>query len=250
MSSDFDLDGLIQDAVRPESGRPDVMIEALTQAWVSERTAPEILPYNEGLIDSASTRLRSQITLVEQTEIHDARTNFKLVIIQTEIERVKYLLRSYLRTRLHKIDRYALHCLRNPDVMVKLSVLERQYVQKHEAILAKHYYSSFVKDLPESGNMRKLDDTAAAGLSMIEVPDLKQAVFCKVTKSIDDPIRLGTESIELEAGNVLLIRYEVIRKLVFDVRCLYILLHMTLIETGKCPFDLVSETGPVECIVQ
>ena len=33
----------------------------------------------------------------------DPKTNFKLVVIQTELERYKFLVRSYLRARMAKV---------------------------------------------------------------------------------------------------------------------------------------------------
>lgn len=33
----------------------------------------------------------------------DPTSNFRLILIQTELERVKYLIRSYLRIRMHKV---------------------------------------------------------------------------------------------------------------------------------------------------
>lgn len=213
---DFDIDRLIETAVNPVDDGSDGADAALIQAWVSERIAPEILPYDQTLVDITNRKIRKQIETLEETEIRDAKTNFKLVIIQTELERVKYLMRSYLRTRIHKIDKYALHCLRDQDVMLRLSNLEKQYVQKHQAILERHYHLAFLKDLPEAGNLRKLDDTAAAGLSMIDVPDLNKAVFCKVVKPIFSEIKVGSETMDLEVGNTLLIRYGAVRKYIYD----------------------------------
>lgn len=47
---------------------------------------------------------RNQIELVEdQTGNMDPKTNFKLIIIQTELERFKFLVRSFLRARIKKV---------------------------------------------------------------------------------------------------------------------------------------------------
>jgi hypothetical protein len=47
---------------------------------------------------------RRQIELVEdQTGNMDPKTNFKLIIIQTELERFKFLVRSFLRARIKKV---------------------------------------------------------------------------------------------------------------------------------------------------
>ncbi len=48
--------------------------------------------------------LARQIELVElQTGDTDPKTNFRLIIIQTELERFKFLVRSFLRTRIAKV---------------------------------------------------------------------------------------------------------------------------------------------------
>lgn len=51
----------------------------------------------------ADTFYLGQIELVElQTGNTDPKTNFRLIIIQTELERFKFLVRSFLRTRIAK----------------------------------------------------------------------------------------------------------------------------------------------------
>jgi GINS complex subunit 4 len=39
----------------------------------------------------------------EQTGSMDPKTNFRLIIVQTELERYKFLVRSFLRARLKKV---------------------------------------------------------------------------------------------------------------------------------------------------
>jgi len=46
----------------------------------------------------------AQIEFVEdQTGIMDPKTNFRLIIVQTELERFKFLVRSFLRARMAKV---------------------------------------------------------------------------------------------------------------------------------------------------
>ena len=50
-------------------------------------------------------RIRVQIDVVEeQTGNMDPRTNFKVIVLQTELERMKFLVRSFLRTRIAKVS--------------------------------------------------------------------------------------------------------------------------------------------------
>ena len=79
-------------------------LQALTGAWITERVGPEIMPYPEGLMERIMERIRSQIEVVEmQTGNMDPKTNFRLIVIQTELERFKFLVRSFLRTRIAKV---------------------------------------------------------------------------------------------------------------------------------------------------
>ena len=120
MDIDDILAGIDQD-VLPQEVRD---LHALTRAWVTERSAPEILPWPAPLMDRVMERIRQQVcsphsrlrnntdatTVVskielveEQTGNIDPKTNFRLIIIQTELERFKFLVRSFLRTRIAKV---------------------------------------------------------------------------------------------------------------------------------------------------
>lgn len=99
-------------------------LHALTRAWVTERSAPEILPWPASLMDRVMERIRQQVCspyprlrndadaktavskielVEEQTGNIDPKTNFRLIIIQTELERFKFLVRSFLRARIAKV---------------------------------------------------------------------------------------------------------------------------------------------------
>ena len=56
---------------------------------------------------AANAKIRgSKIELVEeQTGNLDPKTNFRLIILQTELERFKFLVRSFLRARIAKVTR-------------------------------------------------------------------------------------------------------------------------------------------------
>jgi GINS complex subunit 4 len=60
----------------------------------------------------------------------DPRTSeeehFRIVLIQTETERVKFLIRSYLRTRLNKVDLFSI-----PDAYTRLMTMHRSKSMRH-----------------------------------------------------------------------------------------------------------------------
>lgn len=162
----------------------------------------------------------------------DPKSNFTLVILQTELERFKFLVRSFLRARIAKvaflgitncqrnvysqqrqIDKYPLHThqLASNDREI-LSTLERQYLQSHQALLNSHYHTSFLSAFPQ--NLQKLDDTAG-GISMVDKPDEDSAIFCRILRDAGQVMIHGeTEStpVDLTRGEIWVLRWSAVKE--------------------------------------
>ncbi|KAL2023176.1 hypothetical protein VTK56DRAFT_3299 [Thermocarpiscus australiensis] len=156
-------------------------LQELTRAWIAERSAPELLPWPaNGLFERINSNIKRQIENVEEmTGDMDPKTNFALIVIQTELERYKYIVRSYLRARIAKIDKHTLHYLSTDELRSRLSEMELAYATRHQALLHNHYLSSFLSSFPP--NLQNLND-ASGGISMIDAPDLESAVFIRLLK--------------------------------------------------------------------
>ena len=109
----------------------------------------------------------------------DPKTNFALIVIQTELERFRYLVRGYLRARLAKIDRHTLHYLSTDALRARLSEMELAYATRHQALLHNHYLSSFLSSFPPA--LQNLNDTAG-NITMIDTPDTESAVFIRLLR--------------------------------------------------------------------
>jgi GINS complex subunit 4 len=214
--SDLDVDDLIA-GVTSNGSRKQELLKHLTDAWILERNSPELLPYEERLLEDAKNALSSRMNYILEIGEIDLKINFQLVIIQTEMERLKYLIRSYLRTRLAKIDRYSLHYSRDAVNATRLSALERHYAAKHQVILERHVRASFLKEFADSAQLSRIDDTGAAGLSMVDKPDLGKAIFCKVVKPSSDLVKVGDDQLELSQGSTFLVRYSAVKQYISDV---------------------------------
>ncbi|KAI2635190.1 hypothetical protein GGS21DRAFT_539239 [Xylaria nigripes] len=183
-------------------------LQALTRAWVAERSSPELLPWtSDGLFERVNDRIKKQIEKVEEmTGDMDPKTNFALIVIQTELERFKYLVRSYLRARIAKIDKHTLHYLSSPELRARLSETEQAYATRHQALLHNHYLSSFLSAFPPM--LQNLNDTAG-NISMIDAPDLDAAVFIRLLR--DTPVEgHGTDMdsvLEGKNGDVVILRW-------------------------------------------
>ncbi|KAL0939031.1 DNA replication complex gins protein sld5 [Colletotrichum truncatum] len=183
-------------------------LQALTRAWVAERSAPELLEWPpDGLFERVNDRIKSQIEKVEDmTGDMDPKTNFALIVIQTELERFKFLVRSYLRARIAKIDKHALHYLSSPSLRSRLSETELAYATRHQALLHNHYLSSFLSSFPQP--LQNLNDTAG-NISMIDGPDVDTAVFIRLLRDAAVEGK-GTDSdgvVDGKAGDILILRW-------------------------------------------
>lgn len=134
----------------------------------------------DNLFERINERIKLQIETVEQmTGDMDPKTNFALIVIQTELERFKFLVRSYLRARIAKIDRHALHYLSSAALRARLSPTELGYATRHQALLHNHYLGSFLSSFP--ANLQNLNDTSGS-ITMIDTPELEKAVFIRLLK--------------------------------------------------------------------
>lgn len=181
-------------------------VNKLKRAWINERMSPELLNFETALLDRIMERVRTQMEYIEENtlELQGSDIKVKLLIVESELERIKFLIRNYLRIRLTKIDKFTLYIQTDEDQLNKLSEKEVDYMNRHAAILHNLYKSQFLSTLPEQ--LQQLDDTSG-GISMIEEPDLDRAVFIRVLNDVPEPISVGNDQVDLQKGNIYTLRY-------------------------------------------
>ncbi|KAI5864956.1 GINS complex, Sld5 component [Durotheca rogersii] len=213
----MDIDDILRDVDPTFDSTPEETrdLQALTRAWVAERCSPELLAWPaDGLFERVSERIKQQIEKIEEmTGDMDPRTNFALIVIQTELERYKYLVRSYLRARMAKVDKHTLYYLSSPILQARLSPAELAYATRHQALLHNHYLSSFLSSFPPP--LQNLNDTAGSA-SMIDVPDVDTAVFIRLLSDTLVEGR-GTDAdgaMNGKNGDIVILRWSDARKLV------------------------------------
>jgi GINS complex subunit 4 len=100
----MDISDILADLDASSLPQTTADLHALTRHWVAERTAPELLPWPEPLIKRTMARIARQIEAVEvSTGAMEPKANFRVVVLQTELERWKFLVRSLVRARLAKV---------------------------------------------------------------------------------------------------------------------------------------------------
>ena len=148
--------------------------------------------------------------LVETQEIIRA-------MMAVELTRVKYMMRSYLRVRLFKIEAYVMHCIESTEVQQRLSEQERAYALDFLRLVGSHLKIHVTNKFPEAFGSVTKQASAYAANDMIPVPDIGHHVFVRVQRDLGEVVMYedGTTQ-ELMQGDLYILRYKVIREYLDD----------------------------------
>lgn len=201
----------------------------LKRAWLAERMAPDVLPYQTELLGRMSERITQQMEFIEErslTVVDEPDVKIHLLVVESELERIKFLMRGYLRARLAKFDKYAIHILKSIDQQDgdddhhldrnyarNLSRSELKYIARQVTILSRLHGVQFLDSFPQG--LEVIDD-GMGSRPVVQKPDFDKTVCIYVDETIPTPILAGTDELDMEKGNVYAIRYSAIEPFVRD----------------------------------
>ncbi|KAF4583922.1 GINS complex subunit [Pleurotus pulmonarius] len=220
---DIDIDELMAPAgvqagvfdLGDSSAQRESPIQQLIRHWMNERHAPDILPIQEQLLASILDHIRRQseaVQLIRSDPGASQEEHFRIVLVQTEIERIKFIVRSYLRTRLFKIEKYARYIVSNVDIQTRISASERTYASKQARILDNHFWVTVLQSLPEAQS--HLDDTPIFMPPMVTEPDKSRAVFVHALKQCPPVILPDGSSLEMAKDHISLVPFSAVENLI------------------------------------
>lgn len=186
-------------------------VKEILQAWLNEKNAPELLKFPSQALSELNELVEQQDQIIAQSAVESVSKAFFSNLLQMELDRVKFIIRSYLRTRLTKIQKYAFYILQTPEQRQLLSSEEYEFLKGYVTLLETHFTESCLKDFPE-------DLQNLANMDMIAQPDLNTHVFCKVENDVgefeleDSPTDRSTTT--LSKGDQYILRYNPIKSLV------------------------------------
>ncbi|ETW76655.1 hypothetical protein HETIRDRAFT_327861 [Heterobasidion irregulare TC 32-1] len=197
-----------------DNANEETELQQLIRHWVNERHAPDILPGQENLLASLLDHIRRQsntVSLLRSDPDSSEEEHFRIMLAQTEIERVKFIVRSYLRTRLYKIERYARYIAITPEIQTRLSQTELNHIKSFSDLTERHFHSSVLQSLPE--HQQGLNDSTVFTPPMIPEPDKSRAVFVHAREECP-PVRLpdGT-TLQIQKNQIVLTPYIVVEQL-------------------------------------
>ena len=118
--------------------------EDLEIAIKEEVYSPHILPYKRNLI----TFFVEKIVQGEEKLEKNAYGNFSNDILMFELDRMRFALKKYLRTRLWKIEKQLLFIFQN-DLAALLSKQEFNYAVTYYQLISRHFTDCFFSQVAE-----------------------------------------------------------------------------------------------------
>ncbi|KAG4092449.1 GINS complex, Sld5 component [Neocallimastix lanati (nom. inval.)] len=183
-------------------------VHMLMKSWINERCSPDILPYNN-LVNDLLEQLEVQSEIIEANKNENVNAAFQNMLCQQEMDRVKFIIKNYLRTRLQKIEKYANFIYENKDTYYeRLSDKEITYCEQYKELVDAHLLKSSLETAPAF--LRELNGKNMKGKSIR--PILDEPVFCRIKEDIGNVQIQGSqgssESVYMEKNNIFMLRYK------------------------------------------
>lgn len=193
------------------------VVQKLEEAWQNETFSPELLPYQNDIVDC----VRDQLRYMQENLLGVDKANFKATVHRMEVERIQYILTSYIKIRLEKIEKHGAYILEQHesgqlDSDDLLSPDERRFARAYIASIEDYLRDVALVHMP----FNQRDFTMA---SVDAGPDLDEYVFLKVKRQtlgvlVDEGTSQNREGevIDLDEGSQHIVRYRVVAPLVKD----------------------------------
>lgn len=199
----------------------------LRKAILNERAAPHILPYERQAVEELTEVINNQQKIIdgvmdfkprnEEEGQKIADDKFACSLYQMEVNRLNYIVTSYHRTRLSKIQQYPMHIYRDNDLKQRLSKSELSFLGNYIDLISGHLEQTVTNHLPPQ--FKSLTDEGSLGsVSMIPRPNLNKYVFIKAKEDIGDvEIVDGPEGVQtINKDDIFAVIYEPVEHLLLD----------------------------------
>ena len=223
----LDADGPIQVpslAQGSNAARRNEDVQALIRAWRTEVSSPEILQYEEDLVNELRSMLKSQDSNLEREldgldndeddDNDDKASRAAILDMYTmEMERIKYSLARYLRTRILKIEN-SVHYLITSDHQDRLSDQEKDFLEKVNTINNNYFEDQITRNVASRPEYKKYLKPMKDDLVLNAEPDQDSYVFAMTHDDID--VRVGNQAVTMNAHGVYIMNFNSVREEVLD----------------------------------
>jgi len=189
------------------------VLQSVEEAWLNEKHCPEIL---ESKMDIMECMLE-QMQTMEGNLNGLKKGDIRLPIHRMELSRIRFMINSYLRLRLNKIQKHLFYYTR-PDSEEnnrRLTPEEVDFAAAYKENLLEHFGSLVLRHIPGTWDAEK-------SVPALPGPRLNSAVFIEVKEDFpglevfDESGGGKDESVDLKVGDQHLMKYGAVASLVQD----------------------------------
>ncbi|KAI3656776.1 hypothetical protein MP638_001123 [Amoeboaphelidium occidentale] len=191
-------------------------LHKLKEAFIRERTLPELLPFEFETVQNVSEQLQHQMNYIKECNRLNRNPNNLLELLELELLRTKFYLKSYLRQRLLKIEEYSDHLSfsGNYEKEDLMAMPELEYLLQFQDLKQRFLQKSSTMNLPTP--LQSLSD---GGDALMKKPDVAKHVFVRVKESIGDCLlNQGTIPATFIKNDYYIIKYEYVKQYIQEDR--------------------------------
>ena len=209
------------DVVREERSDNAELLLSFRSLMLNEQYSPEILQFADEIVKQMRNLVEQQSDAIDLIESGDEKRptphDFEIHIKQMELDRIKYLLRSYYRIRLKKIEKNIIYIFKEESKVLysRLSEAEQKFAVGFMNIVETHFHRSFLAMLPDK--LQQLDKDGAVNHAV--APHLEKFVFCRIRRTVGSYAvsdQATDPPMDLYEGDILCTRFARIGGLVAD----------------------------------
>uniref|UniRef100_H2Y6P0 DNA replication complex GINS protein SLD5 n=1 Tax=Ciona savignyi TaxID=51511 RepID=H2Y6P0_CIOSA len=206
MDDTLNISGLSDDEEHLTSSQ---VLQQLEEIWMNERLSPNLMVCRSDITDC----ILEQIQEMEENISKAQKNELKVSLHQLEVDRIRYMLSSYLRCRLEKIEKYASSLIKEAadGDQSRLSPEEYTFARELTSGVEAHLMSSALRLMPKNLQSLNLQEYA---------PSLDRYVFLRVNSPEEGVIvdeetdQNNGDKIDFEVGAQHIMRYKPIEHFV------------------------------------
>jgi len=186
------------------------VLKRLEEAWSNEKNAPDLLEPKMEIVEC----MLEQITTMEQNLESLQKGDLRLSVHKMELSRIKFVINSYLRTRLTKIQNNFFHYSQtSKDNPSRMTPEEADFLESYQECVGELFQNLCLKHLQVGLDLTKTNTKPPK-------PNTKSAVFINALEEVkglevrDESGSGRDETLDLEVGDQQLIQYSTIAHLV------------------------------------
>ncbi|CAG0890142.1 unnamed protein product [Darwinula stevensoni] len=184
------------------------VVDRLEEAWLNEKWSPELLEPQMELVDC----MLEQITQMEENLNRISRKDLRYSVHHMELQRIRYVVSSYLRHRLEKIEKFAPAALNSEGTFrERLSEQELKFATEYTKSISSHMQSLVIQHMPL--NLQEIQPT-----KVYPAPNRNRFVLAQVKQQCPRVLVDEDEGAEVDfdPGTQHIVQYRAVSQLLKD----------------------------------